>query len=142
MQFKQHETTADLSNEQQVANEIQRAWKCHANKLPKHYRADFVLTRGGKVFAFAEVKCRTIPHNRYRHVILGLAKVAHMRMLADIARVPIYFVVRFTDGIFYADLSRGSNYNVGYGGQLTKMRDERDMEPICQIPISTLVPLQ
>lgn len=141
MQFKQHETKADLSNEQEVALQIERAFKCHANKLPKHYRADFVLTRGGKVVAFAEVKCRSIPHNRYRHCILGLAKVAHMRMYADMAGVPVYFVVRFTDGIYWTDLSRGVAYDVVYGGQMKKMRDERDMEPTCNIPISTFAPL-
>jgi len=141
MQFKQHETATDLSNEKEVATQLERKWKCHANKLPKHYRADYVLTRGGAVIGFVEVKCRSIPHNRYRHVILGLAKVAHMRMFADIADVPVYFVVRFTDGIYYTDLSRGISYNVGYGGQLTKMRDERDQEPICQIPLSSMTEL-
>ena len=64
-----------------------------------------------------------------------------MRMFADIADVPVYFVVRFTDGIYYTDLSRGISYNVGFGGQLTKMRDERDQEPICNIPLSSMTEL-
>lgn len=141
MQFQQHETKQDLSNEQEIARAIEQKWNCHANKLPKHYRCDFVLTRAGNVVAFAEVKCRSIPHNRYRNVILGLKKVTETNALAREAGVPAYFVIRFTDGTYYTDINRAISYAVTYGGQTVKMRDSRDMEPTCNIPISNLRPL-
>ena len=141
MDFRQWETKEDLSNEQDVARLIEKKWNCHTHKLPKHYRADFELARGGETIGFAEVKCRAIPHNRYRTLILSLAKVAMTRLYAQTAGVPIYLVVRFTDGVFYTDLSAFQSFKTTHGGRTNRTRDSRDLEPVCNIPTSALIKL-
>ena len=135
--FKQHETSADLKNEDAVAQLMMQKWNCHAMKLPKHYRIDFALTRGGAIKAYAEVKCRSITMQSSKVLILGLAKACHLKMFANESNVPGLFVVRYTDGVYYLDISK-QQFPIHYGGQMTRQRDNRDMEPVCQIPTQLL----
>tara|TARA_Y100001973_G_C5209184_1_gene344073 strand:- start:5810 stop:6355 length:546 start_codon:yes stop_codon:yes gene_type:complete len=137
MRFKQHETQQDLSNESGVAAVIERAWQCGMRKLPKSYRLDFMAVRGDDACAFVEVKCRRHQSDTYPTVMLSLSKVLQSNALTKATGCPCFFVARFTDGVYYYDLS-GKDYKTQWGGRTKSTRDARDIEPIVLIPIASM----
>ena len=128
-----YESAADRDNERSVIDAIAERWKCDAWKLPLAYRMDYALARGTSIKAFAEVKCRSNERGAYDDYMLSLAKLAHARRLAEISLLPVYLVVRWSDGVGFCDLS-AIIYRVEAGGR-TDRNDPQDMEPVAMISV-------
>lgn len=128
-----YETEADLRNERELIAALNGLWRTESAKLPRSYGLDYTLTRGGKVAAFVEIKCRTVPSWQYDTYMISLAKVLKARSLGSGANVPAILLVRWNDSAGYVDL-RTVPLDVEVGGR-TDRGDAQDIEPVCMIPI-------
>jgi len=128
-----YESENDLRNERQIIGGLNRLWHTQATKLPRTYGLDYTLTRGGRVTAFVEIKCRTIPSWTYETYMISLAKVLRAKGLGNSVGVPALLVVRWNDVVGYIDL-RPIALDVQVGGR-TDRGDAQDIEPVCMIPI-------
>jgi hypothetical protein len=86
---------------------------CQYTKLPK-YELDFLLHRNGKGLAFAEVKCRTHRFCDFDTQIMSFIKLS--KMIECAKWLPCYFICRYTDGIYYIELSKIPLDNIRIGG--------------------------
>jgi len=128
-----YESDTDLYNEREVINALNDLWQTQSTKLPRSYGLDYTLTRGGRVTAFVEIKCRTIPSWTYDTYMISLAKVLKAKSLGNNVGVPAFLVVRWNDMVGYVDL-RIVALDVQVGGRKDR-GDEQDIEPVCMIPI-------
>lgn len=128
-----YETEADLRNERELVAALNELWQTQSAKLPRSYGLDYTLTRGGRVAAFVEIKCRTIPSWTYDTYMVSLAKVLKARSLGNGVGVPAILLVRWNDSVGYVDL-RTVDLQVEVGGR-TDRGDAQDIEPVCMIPI-------
>ena len=133
-----YESETDLRNERQIIDGLNEAWRTQSSKLPRSYGLDYALTRGGRVTAFVEIKCRTIPSWTYDTYMISLAKVLKAKSLGNNVEVPALLVVRWNDMVGYVDL-RPVALDVQMGGR-TDRGDAQDIEPVCMIPIKDFTP--
>ena len=126
------ETEYDLRMELQAINRISKLWKCTAVKLPEYSQLDFALTRSGQIMAFAEVKCRTFQHKRYKTSLLHLHKMMYARQVSFETNIPTFLIVCWTDRLGFC------NFNVDFqttiGGR-TDRGIERDFGLMAEISI-------
>jgi len=132
MKYNQWESSGDRRNESDVARALEARWDCRLHKLPKQYRMDYFVTRGGKGFAFVEVKCRTHSSTRYKTLMLSLSKHMAAKTMSHATGLPVLLVVRYTDATRFVSLT--DEFPMSMGGRTATARDERDLEPIIQIP--------
>jgi len=99
------------------------------------YYIDWVFLRNQKPVAIAEVKCRTNPREQYPTLMLSLAKWMHGKQLAKELAVPFLVVIKWTDGIFWHEVTDKSLISHGFGGR-TDRNDDQDVEPVVYIPIN------
>lgn len=132
MEYKQWESSGDRRNESDVARALEVRWDCRLHKLPKQYRMDYLVTRGGVATAFVEVKCRTHSSSRYKTLMLSLSKHMAARTMSIATGLPVLLVVRYTDETRYVSLVQ--SFPMTMGGRTASTRDERDLEPIIEIP--------
>lgn len=126
------ETEHNLKMEMLTIAEIGTAWKCEPVKLPQYCQLDFALTREGKIEAFAEVKCRTFPRDRFKTSLIHLHKMMYARQVAFETGIPTFLIVRWTDWI--GACSFKVDFHTTVGGR----RDrgiERDYGLMAEVPI-------
>tara|TARA_R110000796_G_scaffold197524_1_gene313856 strand:+ start:1095 stop:1523 length:429 start_codon:yes stop_codon:yes gene_type:complete len=133
MKYKQWESSGDRRNESDVARALESRWDCRLHKLPKQYRMDYFATRGGVGLAFIEVKCRTHSSTRYKTLMLSLAKYMAAKTMGQATGLPVFLVSRYTDATKFVSLMQ-DDFPMSMGGRTATSRDERDLEPIIQIP--------
>jgi hypothetical protein len=129
-----YENAASLNNEREVVEYICSRFGLTSDKLPVSYRADYALSKMGKIHAFAEVKCRTNPKDRYPTYMLALGKYMALCEMAKYAQITSRLIVRWADCIGYVDLPCEID-DVVIGGR-TDRNDSADVEPVVHIPIS------
>ena len=128
-----YETKDDLKNEEEVKKFLINKWKVNIYKLPLSYKMDFCLEKGKKIVAFAEIKNRTTPYDRYPTYILSLAKVVASRQLANETRTQPLLIVNWTDQIRWINLKE--DFNCTIGGRKDR-NDWQDIEPLCEFDIN------
>ena len=102
-------------------------------KLPMRHKVDYALCSGDKTIrAFAEVKKRDIPSDKYREILLSFDKYDAMVRLTEYGFKCI-LVFEFHDGIFYVDVKNIVDCKIGIGGR-TDRNDPEDIEPCIFIP--------
>jgi hypothetical protein len=98
-----NETPEDLKNERQVADVLEKVWKCKLRKITEDrlYLADFaVIDNDGQVIAFIEVRCRSCSSNTYKTLFVPLQKVTWATSVFTASAVPYFYVVNFLkDGV-------------------------------------------
>ena len=127
------ETEHNLKLELSTISDIGKAWKCEPVKLPQYCELDFALTRQGKIHAFAEVKCRTFTHTRYRTSLIHLHKMMYARQVARETGIPTFLIVRWTDCI------AACSFKVDFVATIGGRRDrgiERDYGLMAEVPIN------
>ena len=126
-----YETEKDRKMEQAIINELSDAWKIFYQKLPIKHRLDFALLDDKKaVIAWAEVKRRDNDSTTYDTYMLRLDKYMSGMQLFKLTGLPFYMVVKFSDGLYYCEVSLLSyaQLNISFGGR-TDRGDSQDVEP-------------
>lgn len=104
--------------------------------MPDRYGLDFCLTRDGVVTAFAEMKVRSNPRDRYPTYMIALSKVMSANSLNAATGLPCFLLVRWTDCWGYVRVDgRIEHGSLGVGGRSDR-GDPQDMEPVFLIPMS------
>ena len=135
-----YETPEDRSNEMKVAKLLSADWGCDLSKLKIACAIDFALTRGGKVAALMEVKCRKYSSQALDNlggIILSAHKVQAGMRWADTHGVKFIIALGLEDGIFFLSLNPGDKVD-GFGLEIMGRKDRgdpQDMEPCVIIPI-------
>ena len=127
-----YETEADRANERRVADILLDRWRCTAVKLPRRYEIDYALSRGNRVMAWAEVKCRTNPREQYPTYMVALGKVIAGLDLAQRTNLPFMLVVQWTDSLGWVTPKLDA---IHIGGRHDR-GDGDDEEPVAHIPIT------
>jgi len=126
-----YETEKDRKMEQAIINELSDAWKIFYQKLPIKHRLDFALLDDKRgVTAWAEVKRRDNDSNTYETYMLSLDKYMSGMKLFKLTGLPFYMVVKFSDGLYYCEVSLLSyaQLHIAFGGR-TDRADLQDVEP-------------
>jgi len=129
-----YESQADLQNETQVAEHLNKAWSCKFHKLPMSYNVDWMIMRD-KPVAFAELKCRKNDSTRYPTLMLSLNKWVKGSQFANELDVPFFIICRWTDGLFFHEVG-STPVTYGIGGR-TDRGDSQDTEPVVYIPVES-----
>lgn len=135
----QWETSKDRRNESDVARILESRWDCRLHKMPKSYRLDYFATRDRNPVAFIEVKCRTHSFNQFPTLILSLGKYLSAQSISSATGIPSLLVARFPDSLAYVSLM--NDFPISMGGRTATARDERDFEPVIEIPTERMVKL-
>ena len=126
-----YETAKDRKIEQAIINELSDAWKIFYQKLPIKHRLDFALLDDRRnVNAWAEVKRRDNDSTTYGTYMLSLDKYMSGMKLFKLTGLPFYLVVKFSDGLYYCEVSLLSyaQLTISFGGR-TDRADSQDVEP-------------
>jgi hypothetical protein len=129
-----YETPADQSREEQVRVWLERHCRCTAVKLKPLYQFDHALVQDGEIQGFAEIKCRTFPSTQYRSYLISGDKMVKALAWRELAGVPCYLVVAWTDAIGMFLIEPGQDYTVKLGGRKDR-KDPQDLEPCFYIPL-------
>ena len=126
-----YETAKDRKIEQAIINELSDAWKVFYQKLPIKHRLDFALLDDRRnVTSWAEVKRRDNDSKTYNTYMLSLDKYMSGMKLFKITGLPFFLIVKFTDGLYYCEMSLLSyaQMTISFGGR-TDRADSQDVEP-------------
>lgn len=128
-----YETHDDLEKELAIMDYVAEKWECDFKKLPMSYKVDFIIFRGNLVKALVEIRRRHVDFNKYPDgIFMSLGKFTTGTHYKRIMGVPFFFVVQFTNGLYYVELE--DQYNVVWGGR-GQLRDPADVEPLMLIPL-------
>ena len=128
----------DLANEQETVKRLEAAWRCEIRPFGRLCPVDFYALRHGRIVAVLELKSRTHARNRYPTVWLNVRKWLAMQLAACGLGCPALFVVRFTDGLYYAPVSEISTEQVRIGGTDGRVKSHSDVEPVIDVPVDRL----
>ena len=126
-----YESSDDLSNEQDIAEKLGKAWGCEFRKMPIRYNLDFVLTKGDKAVAFCEVKTRNYSMEKIDEMggyLMSIGKWAAAKSLSEASGLPFILVARTTDGVWYTSIKKFVPDDVLVRGR-TDRNDWQDIEP-------------
>ena len=126
-----YETAKDRKIEQAIINELSDAWKIFYQKLPIKHRLDFALLDDRRnVTSWAEVKRRDNDSKTYNTYMLSLDKYMSGMKLFKLTGLPFFLIVKFTDGLYYCEMSLLSyaQMTISFGGR-TDRADSQDVEP-------------
>jgi hypothetical protein len=126
-----YETAKDRKIEQAIINELSDAWKVFYQKLPIKHRLDFALLDDRRnVTSWAEVKRRDNDSKTYNTYMLSLDKYMSGMKLFKLTGLPFFLIVKFTDGLYYCEMSLLSyaQMTISFGGR-TDRADSQDVEP-------------
>lgn len=128
-----YESAFDRGNEVSVSDLLSKRWDCEFVKLPISYHVDWMLMRGKKSIAFAELKTRKVPSTQYPTLLLSLNKWIRGVELSKATGVPFIIIAKWTDGVFFFKPDFGPVL-FGHGGRLDR-NDSQDMEPVVFINV-------
>ena len=134
-----YENDETMADEAEVIDQVAARWKAGWTKLPRSYRADYALSREGKIVAWVEVKCRSNSREQYPTYMLSLGKEMALLDLARHTGCPAILVVRWTDQMGYVTLPV-EGAHVMMGGRKDR-GDSADIEPTIHIPTSAFKPM-
>ena len=128
MARKMYENKAHLKAERDVADVLEKAWKCELKNLSYKLTVDFAIVRDSVIYGWIEVKCRNISYKRNNEYMISMHKINKARQLSKNTGLSFILVVKFTDGIYYYK-DRGEQHLLKWGGRFLTQRDEQDLEP-------------
>ena len=131
-----HESEANLSNEQQVKNDLEEKFGVELKKLPISYRMDFMAFRDGKPSSVVEVKCRkTASSTTYPWFMLALGKWNAGIDYTIKNNLPFYLVGKYSDGIFFYRYNSSDSVDIKWFNGRKDRNDPDDKEPCVYIPM-------
>jgi hypothetical protein len=137
-----YENEQTQSAEAELKRYIEARWSCQLKKMPIFYQVDFAAVRGDRIFAWAEVKCRSHSIERFPTIILSASK--WLKLIEFYRSTPhqSFFIVGFTDTVRYVKVSDVLlDVEYKWGGRTVQKRDKDDEEPIIHLPVDLMFPL-
>jgi hypothetical protein len=128
-----YEDAQTLANERRVMDSVTRRFGIVGHKMPLHCSVDFVLTRNGKGWGWAEVKCRWNLSTRYPTYMIDLSKVEALRALSRATDSHARIIVRWDDCLGVAD-AKTVEFMTVTGGR-TDRGDKNDIDVVALIPL-------
>ena len=137
-----YDTTESEANERRVMASVTRRFGIEGRKLPGFSEIDFVLTRNGKGWGWAEVKCRWNLSTTYPTYMIDLAKIKALRGAAAGTDSHARIIVRWDDYLGVVN-ALTCPYTTGMGGR-TDRNDPLDRDIMAYVPVSafTMYPLE
>jgi hypothetical protein len=130
-----YESSTDISNEERLAEHLVLRWKLDGWKRnPPMYPIDISFIKDGVITGFAEIKCRTVPKDRYETYMISVSKVMAANSLSRVTRLSCLLVVKWTDSLGWIDLIKAQPEFVAWGGRSDR-QDSQDMEPVIHFDI-------
>tara|TARA_R110002126_G_scaffold51780_7_gene141464 strand:+ start:48 stop:458 length:411 start_codon:yes stop_codon:yes gene_type:complete len=108
------ETQEHRDNEIKAIKEFCTKKNCDYIKLPK-YDLDFLIHKGGKGIAFAEIKCRTHKFRAFPTQMLSFIK--YNSLIKCSKWLPCYFMCQYTDGIYFIEVNEIPLSEIALGGR-------------------------
>ena len=111
-----------------MAARCAKVWNVALHKLLQRYQLDdAVTTPEGALLGWLEVKCRDVKADAYPDLLVALSKVVAARVLRQHSPWPAVLVVRYSDGVFWYELTHPAS--VRWGGRQDR-GDAEDEEPM------------
>lgn len=135
-----YEDAESLANERRVMDSVTRRFGIVGHKM--HGRVDFVLTRNGEGWGWAEVKCRWNLSTDYPTYMIDLSKIVALRTVSEFTSSHARIIVRWDDYLGVADAWK-VKYTVAEGGRNDR-NDPNDTDTVALIPMEyfTMYPLE
>lgn len=121
--FIPRETKETRENEELFKQRIEGYWDVELEHLPSTYSLDYAIKRGSEVVSWMEIKCRTNKFADYPTYMIGLKKWNAMREFQASSHLKAFLGVAFTDGDYWVDCSRVTNFFIKMGGMPIKKRN-------------------
>mgnify|MGYP003630902216 CR=1 FL=1 len=136
-----YESSQDLRNEQDIILTFTNYFGGHLTpvKMPKQYRLDYCLVYGDVIKAFAEVKKRKNPKDKYETYIISLSKVMTAKSIKRDTGLDALIIVEWEDCIGYTQLD--GDWIIKTGGRVDR-NDWQDIEPVVHIPVTEFTILE
>lgn len=128
----------DRRNEREVASAVEKAWRCRVVSFGALSPVDWFAERDGRLVSILELKSRTHPHDKYPTVFLNVRKWLALSLGAVGLGCPALFVVRFADGVYWVRLSDVDAGRNKVGGCSRFVKNANDVEPVIDVPVSSL----
>lgn len=133
-----YQRESDKAAERDVAGALGRAWQCEPVEFPAISPIDWYMKRGTQLVALVEIKeRRNRTHDAFKTVMLNSMKALSLVTGSMAFSCPAYFVIRFTDGIFWINISDTIGMPTAVRGR-TDRGDRNDIEPCVEIPVDRL----
>jgi hypothetical protein len=129
-----YETALNKSAEDEVADQIAKAWDIQLVKLKPLYRFDRAFIFENEITGYCEIKCRTNKSTDYPTYLLSMDKYTAATALNQLMEKSVYLVVAWTDITGWVKLVYNPEWRVKMGGRMDR-NDEQDMEPCVFIPV-------
>jgi len=132
-----YETEEDHQQKLEVADYLERPWNCLFKDMGRLSPVDFVVNRHERPSAVVEVKCRPHPLERYPTAWCNDRKYDWLLSWSAGLRVPGFFVLKFTDGVFWINV-KDIPPDTRMGGCRKLVKSTTDIEPVHDIPLDLL----
>lgn len=129
---------SDTEREDRVARLIEKAWKCEVFRTGYQDDLDFFLLRNGRTEAVAELKNRNVPSDHYETIFLSRHKWDALHRAAWGHEIEAFYLVAFTDGVFYIRLDKIDPRNVKPGGRSDREDAPNDWEMMILVPVADM----
>lgn len=103
-----YENDKDQSNERKLAQYVSRSWGVEIVKQKKNAQFDYILKKSNGSLAFAELRLRSCPMNKYPTVYMSLGKLIAGHNQTKITGIPSLFIVKWTDKVGCVDIDKCS----------------------------------
>jgi len=131
-------TPADHASEQAVAAMLEQVWRCDLHRYPHFAPVDWYAERDGRLSALVELKTRSHASDRHATVWLNVRKHLALSLGAMHYGVPSLFVVAFTDGVRWIDVSEIDARRPRIGGCSRIVKALTDREPVIDVPVDRM----
>jgi hypothetical protein len=129
-----YEDAQTLANERRVMDSVTRRFGIAGHKTKDLGEIDFVLTRNGKGWGWAEVKCRWNLSTKYPTYMIDLSKITALRAVTSGTESHARIIVRWDDCLGVAD-AMTCPYTTGWNGRKDR-NDPNDHDEVAYIPMS------
>jgi hypothetical protein len=132
------QTRADQDNEQEVADLVANAWKCRVGRFGMLSAVDWYAERHGRLVGVLELKSRTHDAGKFKTVFLNVRKWLALNLASTGLGCPALFVVRFTDGVRWIQLTEVDATNHRIAGCSRLVKSKSDVEPVIEVDIAKM----
>jgi len=135
-------TADDIAKQAAVRRACERVWHCTMRPFGSYAPIDYYAERDNTLVAVVEIKCRDHPMGKHDTVWLNVRKWLALSLASvGLGVAPIY-VVGFTDALCWVDVRTIDASRVQIAGCRRVVKSHSDIEPVIDIPIGQLRPLE
>ena len=132
----------DRQNEREVAELLEKAWNCTIRPFGAFSAVDWFAVRENRLVGVLELKSRPHESTKYPTVFLNVRKWLALSIATVSLDCPALFIVRFTNGVFWVAVADIDARLHRIGGCTEIVKSHNDIEPIIEVRIEILKPVQ